>query len=132
MKCPTCGTDNPANSRFCGNCRKPLGEPTEVSTQAKTGGTEPVQKFQGRSDWTVIFATVQWLWGGFFVLGGMIGLSTDGLSGLVIMVGGAMSVYSGLLTFRSKKIFGLTTVRGVLLLNGGGFVLFIIGVMAQS
>ena len=26
MKCSTCATDNPANARFCGNCRQPLVE----------------------------------------------------------------------------------------------------------
>ena len=129
MKCSTCGTDNPANARFCGNCRQPLGEPAEVSTQAKAGGTEPAQESQGRSTRTVILASVQWLWGGFLVIGGLTQLGSEiGLGGLLIMLGGAMSVYSGLLTFKSKKLFGLPTVVGAILLNGVGFVLFVLGI----
>jgi len=34
MKCATCGTDNPANARFCGNCRQSL---VEESTAGSVG-----------------------------------------------------------------------------------------------
>jgi uncharacterized membrane protein YhaH (DUF805 family) len=34
MKCPICGTDNPANARFCGNCRQSL---VEESTAGSVG-----------------------------------------------------------------------------------------------
>ena len=34
MKCSTCGTDNPANARFCGNCRQSL---VEESTAGSVG-----------------------------------------------------------------------------------------------
>jgi hypothetical protein len=27
MFCPECGTENPDNARFCGNCRHPLANP---------------------------------------------------------------------------------------------------------
>lgn len=39
MFCPECGTENPDNARFCGNCRHPL-----ASTSGTTGShqTDPV------------------------------------------------------------------------------------------
>ena len=35
MFCPECGTENPADARFCGNCRHPLAATSEepVSSQ---------------------------------------------------------------------------------------------------
>ena len=37
MKCSTCGTDNPANARFCGNCRQPFDEESTESAPAVSG-----------------------------------------------------------------------------------------------
>ena len=46
MKCSTCGTDNPANARFCGNCRQSLVEESTESASTVTGATE-----SPRSSW---------------------------------------------------------------------------------
>jgi hypothetical protein len=54
-------------------------------------------------------------------------MGSVGYGGLMIVVGGAMSVLSGFLNLRGKKLFGLPTVVGAILLNGVGFVLFLIG-----
>ena len=40
MKCSTCGTDNPANARFCGNCRQSLVEESIESASTVIGATE--------------------------------------------------------------------------------------------
>ena len=37
MKCSTCGTDNPANARFCGNCRQTLVEESTESAPEVSG-----------------------------------------------------------------------------------------------
>lgn len=31
MFCPECGTENPDNARFCGNCRHPLASPSNTT-----------------------------------------------------------------------------------------------------
>jgi len=38
MKCQTCGTNNPENARFCGNCRQSFVE--ESSKERRTGGSK--------------------------------------------------------------------------------------------
>ena len=77
MKCSTCGTDNPANAKFCGNCRNPLGvESTTGNIGVETAaspaigfpdaiklGFQRYADFNGRSSlpefwWWCLFSTL--------------------------------------------------------------------------
>ena len=86
MKCSTCGTDNPANARFCGNCRQSLveestagsvgvetAESTEVGfTTAVKLGFQRYVDFSGRS-----IRSEYWWWLLFTALGGIVASIID-------------------------------------------------------
>ena len=90
MKCATCGTDNPANARFCGNCRQSL---VEESTAGSVGvetaelpavgfpnavklGFQRYFDFSGRSS-----RAEYWWWLLFASLGGIVALIIDAAAG---------------------------------------------------
>jgi len=134
MKCLTCATDNPANARFCGNCRQPLGEPAEVSTQAKAGKTAPDQESQGQSAWSWVIAIVLLAWGALFVFGGLAELSGSGtgdegeFGGLWLIFGGIISMYGGILKGLNKTLFGrFTPGKWAVLAVAAGLLLIILG-----
>jgi len=134
MKCSTCGTDNPANARFCGNCRQFLGEPAEGSTQAKAGETEPAQTSQGRGVWSWAISILLWGWGAIFVAGGLTELSGSStgaegeFGGLWLIIGGIISVYGGILKILNKTLFGrFTPGKWAGLAAGAGLLLIILG-----
>ena len=138
MKCSTCGTDNPANARFCGNCRQPLGEPAEVSTQAKAGETAPDQESQGQGVVAWVISIVFLLWGAFFIFGGLMELTgsdtgTEGeIGGIWMLIGGIIVVYGGVLRGLNKTLFGRFTPGKWAGLAAGVGLLFMILGMANT
>ena len=132
MKCSTCGTDNPANAKFCGNCRQPLAKSTEGPGTTSLTEPEDVQA-PGIRRWPITI--VQWLWAAILIIGGLAELTGSGTGtegewgGLLIIIGGGLSVYGGLLTFGNKTLFGrITSGKGAALLAVVGFVVFVVGV----
>ena len=132
MKCSICATDNPTNSRFCGNCRNPLGEPSEVSTEAKAGETAPDQESQGRNAWVWIVSMVLFTWGAIFVLGGFVELSESNSGGLWFIIGGIISAYGAILRGLNKTLFGRFTPGKWAGLAAAAGLLFIILGMANT
>jgi len=134
MKCSTCGTDNPANARFCGNCRQPLGEPAEVSTEAKAGEAAPDRKSQGPGFWSWAISIVLLVWGALFVFGGLFELTGSGtgaegdIGGVWLLIGGIIVVYGGILRGLNKTPFGrFTPVKWAGLAAGVGILFMILG-----
>ena len=90
MKCTTCGTDNPANARFCGNCRQSLVEESEAgSTETETAELQTIGfpdaiklglrryfDFSGRSTRSEF-----WWFGLFIALVGIGAMIVDGIVG---------------------------------------------------
>ena len=96
MKCATCGTDNPANARFCGNCRQSLVEESaagnvgvETAESPAVGFPNAVKlgfqryfDFSGRSS-----RAEYWWWLLFASLGGIVALIID------VAAGSAPTIY---------------------------------------
>lgn len=62
MFCPECGTENPDNARFCGNCRHPLPNTPDTPEQDQSGpvieiGTEAAAVSDGMK-YGVLVATL--------------------------------------------------------------------------
>ena len=130
MKCSICATFNPTNSRFCGNCRNAIGEPSEVSTEVKAGETAPDQESQGRNAWVWIVSMVLFTWGAIFVLGGFVELSESNSAGLWLIIGGIISAYGAILRGLNKTLFGrFTPGKWAGLAAAAGLLFIILGMV---
>jgi len=96
MKCSTCGTDNPANARFCGNCRQSLVEESTAGSVGVETAESPAVGFpaavklgfQGYVDFSGRSSRAEyWWWLLFLMLGSIVAMIIDGAAGTAGTIG---------------------------------------------